>query len=822
MKKIFSSIMMVAAVLFAASCTSEDLTQNESGENVKVSFSLGLEGISTRAISDGSGVNKLAYAVFDENGVRINGIEAKNEEVTFPATVELTLVKDKKYKVAFWAQNKACSAYSVDKEAMTVTVDYASIKENNDEKRDAFFKTVDVTVKGSTSIDVELKRALAQINVGVTAEDWNAAKKAGATIATSESFIKKAASSLNVLTGKTGNLVDVEYTAAAIPAEDLVVDGNTYKWLSMSYILVGDGSANGAEQTVLDDLGFKFNYEGGAVEFKSGLKSVPVMRNCRTNIVGTLLTGKANFNITVDNVFADNKNYPNTVAQQLELAAAVGGTVTLTEDVTLEKPLTVNSDMVINLNGKTLSYTSDVAAHSAMITVNSGKKLVVDDAVGTGKVSYAYTGAGDPAFGWGTYTIANNGELVLENGTVEMLCNINTATDANHMYCAIQQGGNAQSSTTINNGKVSNPTYRSIRINQGSLTVNNGTMEGQVWMHPFADNTSIEINGGSFAPRGVDKSSVYVENGTKTVNLKVTAGTFETKIGSADVTKTGVKGSVAGGVFGSEPNSNLIADGYKSVKNGDKYYVVADGVDAVVKTQEELSNALKNGNANIILFKGEYELSSSLGFAADNITISGEDKDNCIVKLASQLRAKDNITSLTLKNLTTDVPTGLGYTEHTFAWIHYLKNFSMIDCKSNGRIRLNVHNAVIDNCEFNVTTNSGFDGYAIFYYGPTNSNVKVSNSSFNTVGKAIVLYNEGNPVLNLDVDNCTFISTDPSTDKAAIQMHTECGISGTVDITNSTATGFANINNGLWNELNNNTKVPTDNFDITVDGVNVH
>mgnify|MGYP003431335494 CR=1 FL=1 len=47
-------------------------------------------------------------------------------------------------------------------------------------------------------------------------------------------------------------------------------------------------------------------------------------------------------------------------------------------------------------------------------------------------------------------------------------------------------------------------------------------------------------------------------------------------------------------------------------------------------------------------------------------------------------------------------------------------------------------------------------------------------------------------------------------------------ISGTVDITNSTATGFANINNGLWNELNNNTKVPTDNFDITVDGVNVH
>ena len=220
MKKIFSSIMMVAAVLFAASCTSEDLTRNESGENVKVSFSLGLEGISTRAISDGSGANKLVYAVFDEAGKRISGIEAVNMEVTFPATVELTLVKDKKYKVAFWAQNKACSAYSVDKEAMTVTVDYASIKENNDEKRDAFFKTVDVTVKGSTSIDVELKRALAQINVGVTAEDWEAAKKAGATIATSESFIKKAASSLNVLTGATANLV-----AGNIEINTIILEG---------------------------------------------------------------------------------------------------------------------------------------------------------------------------------------------------------------------------------------------------------------------------------------------------------------------------------------------------------------------------------------------------------------------------------------------------------------------------------------------------------------------------------------------------------------------------------------------------------------------
>ena len=53
-------------------------------------------------------------------------------------------------------------------------------------------------------------------------------------------------------------------------------------------------------------------------------------------------------------------------------------------------------------------------------------------------------------------------------------------------------------------------------------------------------------------------------------------------------------------------------------------------------------------------------------------------------------------------------------------------------------------------------------------------------------------------------------------------MHTELGISGNVKITETTATGFADINGGLWNELNNNTKVATDKFDIWVDGTQVH
>ena len=329
----------------------------------------------------------------------------------------------------------------------------------------------------------------------------------------------------------------------------------------------------------------------------------------------------------------------------------------------------------------------------------------------------------------------------------------------------------------------------------------------------------------------VNLNNVDVEGATikgKTASALVGYTTNNVNLRNCDVnniTMTGERADKIGAFVGTAIGANCTVT-VSNCTNNTEYKeagrvingatMTIDGMQYVANN-DALANALNSGANNILLAAGEFEMPTS--FKANNVTISGADKENSILKITSQLRAENK--SLTLKNLTTKVPTGLYYSESTFAWIHYLKNFSMINCNSDGRIRLNSHSATIEKCRFDVTTSSGFDGYAIFYYGPTASNVKVSNSVFNTVGKAIVLYNEGKPVLNLDVTNCQFKSS-ASTDKAAIQMHTEYGISGTVDIVNSTATGFANINGGLWNEVNNNTKVSTDNFEITVDGVKVH
>ena len=72
-KKLFLSMFAATGMLFATSCSNDELEAVQSGNEAQVSFSLGLEGaIGSRAISDGTGADVLKYAVFDEKGKLLN------------------------------------------------------------------------------------------------------------------------------------------------------------------------------------------------------------------------------------------------------------------------------------------------------------------------------------------------------------------------------------------------------------------------------------------------------------------------------------------------------------------------------------------------------------------------------------------------------------------------------------------------------------------------------------------------------------------------------------------------------------------------------
>ena len=300
-----SVMFAVISMMLATSCSNDEFDEQFENET-PVTFSLGLENaMSTRAISDGSGVNKLIYAVFDKAG---NRVAQSDDSAEFPFEEKISLVKGEQYTAVFWAQNEACSAYSISEDFTTITVNYDGAL-NNDETRDAFFRSETFTVKEGLSLNIILKRPFAQVNMGVKKADWQTSAYAGFEITKSSVEIKQAATTLNLVDGLVGSPVDVTFAVNDIPADDkLIVDLNhdgeveEYKYLSMCYFLAND-SDNGAKQTTLDGLKFVLSSEDGSktLTLQDGLANAPVQRNYRTNIVGSnILTEDIDVSLTVD------------------------------------------------------------------------------------------------------------------------------------------------------------------------------------------------------------------------------------------------------------------------------------------------------------------------------------------------------------------------------------------------------------------------------------------------------------------------------------------------------------------------------------------
>lgn len=350
-KKLFLGMFAAAGMLLATSCSNDELGMVQSENEAQVTFSLAAEGgIATRAISDGKSADLLYYAIFDADGKLITTISGSTngllkKEQAFPNkskedNVEVTLAKGQEYTAVFWAQDASCDAYTVTAETdgLKVAVDYEG--DNNDETRDAFFKAETFKVTGNAKIDVELKRPFAQINVGVTKADWKAAVESGVEITESKVVIKNAATSINLLDGTVSGEEEVTYDFATIPAkftdaETLEVDTDSdgtkekYMYLSMSYILVNDES-NGASKATLESEGLQFTFRpesGNDIFFFEGLNNVPVQRNWRTNILGKILTGDVQFNITIDPIYDGEYNYPEYKENKIGLNGTYYATI---------------------------------------------------------------------------------------------------------------------------------------------------------------------------------------------------------------------------------------------------------------------------------------------------------------------------------------------------------------------------------------------------------------------------------------------------------------------------------------------------------------
>lgn len=426
MKKQVWSMAALALLLTTASCTDEQWTGGMSGGESMVTFNAKLpKGLQTKAIGDGLTATTLSYAVYAQDSQ--TPLITSKDEVTFEdgqATLSLRLAAGKSYDFLFWAdaydKDDTDAPYTVDFDTQELNVDYTKAL-SNEEARDAFFGKATVEVKGAVNQDITLKRPFAQLNIGTN--DMAEAQKSGLNTNSLKTSVKvnKIYKTLNLMSGEVGGDAEVTFAANAIPKATFTANGKSYDYLALNYLLVGTDKAL---------VNCEFTYSDGTLNNTMTMDNVPVQRNYRTNIFGSLLTGSVDFDITIDPDFeATDHNYA-----ELLLAAQNGGTVTLTDNVTLTAPLTIaqNASVTIDLNGKTLKNSSTSTALNVYGSLVINGEGTVDGGQGGNNVTVWVQNGANVTINGGTFTVgpdANNtgnsciystgGTVTINGGTFE-------------------------------------------------------------------------------------------------------------------------------------------------------------------------------------------------------------------------------------------------------------------------------------------------------------------------------------------------------------------------------------------------------------------
>ena len=299
MKKHFLFACTAIVALLMTACSEEDNFRGQDG-NV-VTFSVGVPQLATRAIGEGESANKLYWGVYDHDNKLLPEISntVDGKEFSQEGTVQLTLAQDKKYSIVFWAANETNSMCSVDWNARKMSVEP---KFANQESYDAFCAYVEIdNVSGYAKRDVTLYRPFAQLNIGTA--DVEKAKKSGLTVKNTKVRISGLPKTYDFVTGNTDECegtftYDCPKEAVSFKGETFPVDG--YEYLAMNYALLS------ADKQLVE---VTFSYiDDDNQQHNRTYTSVPMHRNWRTNIYGNILTSEADFTVTIEPEFADDKD----------------------------------------------------------------------------------------------------------------------------------------------------------------------------------------------------------------------------------------------------------------------------------------------------------------------------------------------------------------------------------------------------------------------------------------------------------------------------------------------------------------------------------
>lgn len=621
MKKLLLNAAVLATMLTSISCSQEEVAGGQAGDESVVTFTAQLPGSpQSKAIGDGMTATTLSYAVYAQ-GTTTPLITSK-DVVTFTngqATVTLRLASGRSYDLLFWADaygaENSDAPYTVDFDTQTLTIDYDAAKTlSNDENRDAFFGTTTIEVKGAVSGEVTLKRPFAQLNIG-TNDIKDAANTGLNTSALRTSVtVKNVYKNLNLMNGEVGEDVTVTFGENDIPEEQFTANGNTYDYLALNYLLVG------TDKGVVD---CEFTYTDGATNGSKTISNVPVQRNYRTNIFGSILTGAVDLGITIDPDFeTPDHNY-----EELLLAAQNGGSVTLTEDITLteEAPVIIDNGitLTVDLNGNTITRADGDNGQSGVwaFRVNNGT-LILNDATGTGTLD---GGEGlEHSMLWAN---GANAKIIINSGNYTVGGN---PTGNNYNVCVYASNGGQ---VEIYGGTFENKEaqtgnanlYPALNVQNGApgtITVYGGTFKN------YDPATGDDANGDTFVASGY--SSVKVSD-DPTPN-----GTYQVVRGTGAATSTDIANAIESGaelitlasdvtidnssvLSSTNHNSAIDLNGNTLTINGSETLYVSEGGNLTFSNGNIVANEIEKPASTIFVANAN----SSVTFDGVQLTTSG-------------------------------------------------------------------------------------------------------------------------------------------------------------------------------------------------------
>ena len=298
------------------------------------------------------------------------------------------------------------------------TLQTIAIKEDaiNDECTDAYFASEKIKIENSAPKSITLKRPYGKVRVIATdLAELNLNVDPASVVV---KYTAKHPQAFNAVTGSIDAEQDSVYTLSSAYNEGVGKESLANHFYTEGYDKETTTNAKNDERhthmTLFTDYILAVDNEHRPINFemsvyeKSGelIKTtefstmIPVQRNSLTTIIGNVLTTATEINITIDD------NFENADRQYYVFEALVnGGEVTLDRDYVIGRPLFVEAEAILNLNGFSIT-TSAKNQETDAIIVRPGGKLTIN---GEGTIEAVTDTDG--------YAVISEGELVINGGT---------------------------------------------------------------------------------------------------------------------------------------------------------------------------------------------------------------------------------------------------------------------------------------------------------------------------------------------------------------------------------------------------------------------